>query len=178
MANSPQRVCLGVIGKPHGVRGLVRLRPFTAEPEAVASYGPLETEDGARRLTLMIVGHGSKGELVARIAGIADRTAAQALKGTRLFIPRDRLPPLDDAAEYYHADLIGLTAVMPDGTPFGTVQAVQNYGAGDLLEVGRPDGSTATLPFTEAVVPTVDLASGRIVVAPPTGLLDDGDADD
>ena len=158
------RVCLGVITGAHGVRGLVRIRPFTEAPEDVTAYGPLSDEQGARCFTLTVTGQ-SKGDLLARIEGIADRDRAQALKGTRLYVARDVLPALDEAQTYYHADLLGLTAEDREGRPLGRVMAVHNFGAGDILEL---DGAAARLvPFTRRAVPVVDLEGGRIVVDPP-----------
>lgn len=164
------RVCLGVITAPHGVRGWVRLKSFTAVPEAVAAYGPLEDEAGARRFVLTLKGMG-KGVLLAEIEGVADRTAAERLKGTRLYLPRAALPA-PGAEEYYHADLIGLAAVLADGTPLGRVAAIHGYGAGDSLEIARPAGPPVIVPFTRAAVPDIDIAAGRLVIAPPAGLLD------
>jgi 16S rRNA processing protein RimM len=165
------RVCVGAIAGPHGVRGLVRVKSFTADPGDVAAYGPVEDEAGRRRFTLEIVGQ-AKGVLIARVSGIADRDAAEALRGVRLYVPRAVLPPPGEE-EYYHADLIGLEAVFPDGSPFGRVRAVHDFGAGDSLEVMRGEGGgTVLVPFTRAAVPVVDIAAGRLVIDPPEGLLD------
>jgi 16S rRNA processing protein RimM len=155
------------------VRGEVRLKSFCAEPEAIAAYAPLTTEDGARSFTIRLTGQVKNG-LSARLGGVPNREAAEALRGTRLFAPRDRLPGLPDD-EYYHADLIGLLAVDTGGGTLGRVTAIHSHGAADLLELqaaGRAD--TVLLPFTIAVVPTVDLAAGRLVVDPPEGLFPDG----
>jgi 16S rRNA processing protein RimM len=159
------RVCIAQIGAAHGVRGEVRLKAFTADPLGVVSYGPLETEDG-RRIEIETV-RPAKDMLVARLKGVADRNAAEALTNLRLYVARERLPaPADD--EFYHADLIGLSAVTAEGAPFGTVKAVHNFGAGDLLEIEpAAGGTTVMLPFSEATVPTVDIAQGKIVVVPP-----------
>ena len=164
------------------MRGLVRVKPFTEDPEAVAAYGPVEDETGGRRFDLTITGR-VKGMLLARIAGIADRDAAEGLKGVRLYVARAKLPA-PDADSFYQTDLIGLRAETADGTPVGKVKAVQNYGAGDLLEIAPDRGASFFLPFTRAAVPVVDPAGGRVVVAPAPGLLpgaageDDGDMDD
>jgi 16S rRNA processing protein RimM len=161
-----QRVCVAQIGAPHGVRGEMKLRSFTAEPEAVADYGPLESEDGAARFEIEAM-RPAKDHFVVRLAGIGDRDAAARLTNLRLYVPRDRLPPTE-ADEFYHADLIGLAAVTADGVEVGTVVAIHNFGAGDLLELRRPGGNeTVMMPFTEATVPHVDIAGRRIVVAPP-----------
>ena len=172
-------VCVGAIAGSYGVRGEVRLKSFCADPEAIADYGPLVTEDGAQSYTVRLTGQ-IKGGFTARLGGVASKEAADALRGTRLFAPRDRLPSLPDD-EYYHADLIGLAVVDTGGAVLGTVAAVHNHGATDLLELRVPGLSdTVLLPFTLAAVPTVDLAAGRIVADPPAGLLpgDDDGSDD
>ena len=165
-----KRVCVGIIAGAHGVRGAVRVKSFTALPEDVARYGPLEDEGGERRLTLRLVGS-AKGVVIARLAGVADRDRAEALRGLRLYLPRAALPATADE-EYYHADLIGLEAALVDGTPVGQVRAVHDFGAGDTLEIARPKGQPAMVPFTRAIVPIVDLAAGRLVLDPPPGLID------
>jgi 16S rRNA processing protein RimM len=158
------RVVLAIITAPHGVKGMVRIKTFTAEPDALARYAPLETETG-ERIELDIVG-AQKGVLLARVKGIADRDQAERLKGARLYLPRAALPaPEED--EYYHADLLGLPAELGDGTPLGTVRAIHGYGAGDSLEIERETGAPLIVPFTRAAVPVVDLARRRVVVAPP-----------
>lgn len=172
MADPDARVCVGVVGAPHGVRGEVRVASHTANPLDLGAYGPLETEDG-RRLRLRRVRPG-KNVVIASFEGITDRDAAAALKNRRLYVARDRLPEPDED-EFYHADLIGLRAETADGAILGTVLAVQDFGGGDLLELKLAGSSrTAYLPFTRAVVPVVDVIGGRLVVDPPAGLLDDG----
>jgi 16S rRNA processing protein RimM len=156
---------VGVVVGAHGVRGAVRVKPFTAEPGAVAAYGPVEDEGGTRRFELRLIGEG-KGVVVAKLAGVDDRNAAEALKGLRLYVPRAALPPPEEE-EFYHADLLGLEAVTRDGDRLGTVRAVHEYGAGDSLEIALGDGGTLFVPFTKAAVPAVDLAGGRLVVDPP-----------
>jgi 16S rRNA processing protein RimM len=165
-----RRVCLGVITAAHGVKGVVRIKSFTADPSAIAGYGPLEDEEGARRFMLEVKS-ATKGVLRATVAGIEDRDAAERLKGTRLYLPRDKLPPPGED-EYYHADLIGLAVALSDGSPLGRVKAVYDYGAGDSLEVETATGRVIVVPFTRAAVPVVDVAGGRIVVEPPAGLLE------
>jgi 16S rRNA processing protein RimM len=161
----PDRICVAQVGGAHGIRGEVKLKSFTGDPMAVKDYGPLTSEDGAVSLTIEAV-RPAKGHLVARFHGIADRNAAERLTGLRLFVPRSRLPP-SAADEFYHADLIGLAAVTADGSAIGTVVAIHDFGAGDILELRPPaGGATIMLPFTEAFVPSVDIAAGRIVVAP------------
>jgi 16S rRNA processing protein RimM len=160
------RVCIAQIGAAHGVRGEVRLKAFTEDPLSVARYGPLETEDG-RRFEIEAARPTKDDMLVARLKGISDRDTAERLTNLRLYVARDRLPKPADG-EFYHADLIGLAATTADGAPFGTVKAVHNFGAGDLLEIEpAAGGATVMLPFTEATVPTIDIAGGRVVIAPP-----------
>jgi len=166
------RVCLGVVGAPHGVSGAVRIKSFTDEPEAVASYGTLEDESGAQRFTLRVIGS-AKGEgmVIATLSGVADRDRAEALRGLRLYAPRAPLPPVADD-EFYHADLVGLVAVLGDGTKLGTVIAAHDFGAGDVLEIARDAGQPVLVPFTRAAVPVVDLTARRVVIDPPDGLFD------
>jgi 16S rRNA processing protein RimM len=165
------RVCVGAIAGAFGVRGEVRLKSFCADPAAIAGYGPLETEDGARRFVVTLTGVVAGG-LSARLSGVGSREAAEALRGLRLFADRARLPDPGEE-EYYHADLIGLEVRDTGGAPIGRVKAVLNHGAGDLLEVAGPGlKAPVLLPFTRAVVPTVDLAAGVIVADPPEGLLE------
>jgi 16S rRNA processing protein RimM len=171
MAPRDQQVCVARIGAAHGVRGEVRLWPFTADPLAVTQYGPLQSEDG-RTFEIEAV-RPAKDFLVARIKNVSDRTAAERLCNIELFVPRDRLPALGEE-EFYHADLIGLAVENESGAVLGTIAAVHNFGAGDLLEL-RPamGGDTVMVPFTEATVPLIDLAYGRVVMVPPAGFFDD-----
>jgi 16S rRNA processing protein RimM len=159
------RVCLGQIGAPHGVRGEVRLRSFTSDPQAIAEYGPLETDDG-RTLHIETM-RPAKDHFVATLTGIRDRDAAERLVNVRLYVPRERLPDIDAADEFYHADLVGLSVFDPAGQKLGAVVAVHNFGAGDLLEVKfDAEGKTELIAFDEINVPTVDVSAGRIVISP------------
>lgn len=164
-------ICVGAIAGAFGVHGEVRLKSFTTDPEAITEYAPLSSEDGARTFDLQITRPVTNG-FAARLTGVRSKEEADALRGVRLFVPRDRLPALPDD-EFYHTDLIGLTVVDTGGAVLGSVKAVLNHGAADLLELQRPNGSaTVLLPFTQAIVPTVDLTAGRIVADPPEGLLE------
>ena len=166
---TPDMVLLGRIGAAHGIAGAVRVKPFTANPESLGGYGDLVAEDGR---TFQVKTLRPAGEmLVVEFAGVTDRKAAEALNGTELFVPRDRLPKIDDE-EFYHADLVGLDAVTRDGAQLGVVSAVQNYGAGDLIEIERGSGGTVLVPFTRDAVPEIDLKGRRVVIDPPPGLLD------
>jgi len=160
------RVCLGQFGAAHGVRGEIRLHSFTADPSAIASYGPLQSEDG--RVFEIEAMRPAKDHFVARVSGIADRNAAELLKNIKLYVPRERLPAPDEPDEFYHADLIGLAVVDREGQKLGTVVAVHNFGAGDLIEM-KPEGVSKTelLPFDEFHVPVVDIAAGKLVAVPP-----------
>ncbi|MEX2297712.1 MAG: ribosome maturation factor RimM [Dongiaceae bacterium] len=160
------RVLLGRIAGAHGVRGEVRLASFTEQPEAIAAYGPLSDKSGKRQFALVLKGRVRGDNLVAAIAGIEDRNAAEALAGTELYVDRAQLPAIDDEGAYYHVDLIGLSVEDRDGRALGRVMNVADYGAGPMLEI-RGEGSELLLPFTDAVVPIVDLAGGRLVVVPP-----------
>jgi 16S rRNA processing protein RimM len=161
-----ERICVAQIGGAHGIRGEVKLKSFTADPLAVKDYGALESEDGAASFEIEAL-RPAKGYLVARLRGVRDRNAAEQLTNLRLFVPRERLPP-PAADEFYHADLIGLAAVTAEGADVGSVVAVHNFGAGDVLELRPPaGGATIMLPFTDAFVPRIDIAGGRIVVKPP-----------
>jgi 16S rRNA processing protein RimM len=160
------RVLLGEITGVHGIRGDILVRAYTAAPEAIASYGLLTDQSGTKKFSLKIVRVTDKG-IVAKIDGIADRTAAEALRGTKLFVARDQLPE-PDAAEYYHTDLIGLKAVAENGSELGEIVSVQNFGAGDLLEL-KPlsDSATEFIPFEDQWVPRVDLDAGVVVINRP-----------
>lgn len=147
------------------MRGEVKIKSFTDNPRAIGRYGPVEDESGGRRFKLAVRGE-AKGLVIARLDGIVDRDQAEALKGLRLYVPRDKLPK-PRRGEWYVADLIGLAAVDTVGAPLGTVKSVQNFGAGDVIELEGTDGTTEFLPFTKAVVPEVDLEGGRVVIDPP-----------
>ncbi|HEV7372871.1 ribosome maturation factor RimM [Arenibaculum sp.] len=165
-----ERVCVGQITGAHGVRGLVKLKSFTGDPAAIGGYDPLTDGSGKRvfRVRLMSA---AKDHWIARIEGVDDRNVAEALSGTCLYVERSRLPePEED--EFYHADLIGLPAFLPDGTRFGEVVALHDFGAGDVMEVRMAAEGTAMVPFTRKAVPVVDPRGGRVIVDPPAGLLD------
>jgi 16S rRNA processing protein RimM len=165
------QICIARIGAAHGVRGAVKLWTFTEDPLAVKQYGPLTTKDGARQFEVATARE-AKGHLVATLTGIATREEAERLNGVELYIARDKLPATSED-EYYHADLIGLAAVTPANEPLGQVIAIHNFGAGDIIEIAPPQGATMLLPFTNAVVPSVDLKGGRVVVELPQEI--DGD---
>ena len=160
------RVCVGALAGAFGVRGEVRLKSFCADPEAIADYAPLWSEDGTRRFDVRLTGT-VPGGFSARLSGISTREQAEALKGLRLYADRNRLPPPGED-EYYHADLIGLAVLDTGGAVLGRVQAVYNHGASDILEVVGPGlKAPLLLPFTQMAVPTVDIAGGRIIADPP-----------
>ena len=162
-----RRVVLGVVVAPHGVRGAVRIKTFTARPQDIARYGPLEDENGSRRFELALQREG-QGMVEARLSGVEDRTQAEALRGQRLYLPRSALPE-PAAEEYYHADLIGLAAVDSDGRAVGRVQAIYDFGAGVLVEIARDGLPPLLVPFTRAHVPVVDLDGRRLVIEAASG---------
>jgi 16S rRNA processing protein RimM len=165
--DSGERVLLARITGVHGLKGEVKIATFTAEPEDVAAYGPLTSADGSITFEIASLRVAGGGAVVARLRGVADRNAAESLRGTELFVLRSMLPPAD-ADEYYHSDLIGLSAVSPAGEPLGEIVTVHNYGAGDLLEL-RVTNSRQTLliPFESAHVPKVDLEAKCITIIIP-----------
>ena len=175
-AAGDRRVCIGVISAVHGVKGAVVVKPFTQVPEDITAYGPVLVESGGDALVLEIAGQ-KKAGLIVRIAGIDDRNAAEALKGEKLYVPRSQLPEPEEES-WYISDLTGLEVVDVSGRMIGQVAAVQNYGAGDLLEIRLPQKgrSTVFLPFTRAVVPDVDMAKRRITIDPPEGWMDEKEA--
>ncbi|PPC87484.1 MAG: 16S rRNA processing protein RimM [Hyphomicrobium sp.] len=167
MNSTKQRlILLGQIASAHGIRGDVLVRTFTGSPADIASYGPLSDANGAKFYKLRVVRVTDKG-IVARIDGVTDRNSAEALRGQDLYVERAKLPPANDE-EFYHADLIGLTAITGDGSALGRIIAVQNFGAGDLIEIRKDDESTTELiPFTKTNVPIVDFENGRVTVVAP-----------
>jgi 16S rRNA processing protein RimM len=167
-----ERICVAQIGAAHGTRGEVRLKSFTADPMAVMDYGALETEDGTATFEIESL-RPAKSHWIAQLRGVRDRNAAERLANVKLFVPRDRLPAAE-TGEFYHADLIGLAVVTTDGRALGTVVAMHDFGAGDILEL-RQEGkrNTVMLPFTSATVPVVDITGGRIVIDPPEGVFED-----
>lgn len=165
------RVCVGAITGAFGIKGEVRLKSFCAEPESIASYGPLSSEDGTTTWNLQLA-RPAKSGLVGRLSGVTTKEEADALRGTTLHVARSRLPDLPED-EFYAADLVGLTVLDTEGSEIGRITAVLNHGAGDLLEIGRDDaGPGILLPLTRENVPTIDLADGRILIDPPDGLFD------
>lgn len=160
------RICVAQIGAAHGLKGDVRLWSYTEDPKAVARYGTLVTEDGTRQLEIVQL-RAEKDHFIAKLRGIDDRNAAEALRNVRLYVARERLPATEDADTFYHADLVGLAAADPDGNALGDVVAIHNYGAGDIVELRRADGTTHMYPFHRDVVPEIDIAGGRMTIVPP-----------
>jgi 16S rRNA processing protein RimM len=167
----PALVCVARIGAAHGVRGAVKLWTFTEDPFAVTRYGPLSTRDGARQFEVAQARE-AKDHLVATLKGVTTRNEAERLNGVELYVAREKLPATE-ADEYYHADLIGLAAVTATNDVLGKVVAIHNFGAGDIIEIAPPAGATILLPFSNAVVPTVDLAAGRVVIELPEEVVGD-----
>jgi len=170
------RICLGVIAGAHGLDGAVLIRSYTADPASIGSYGKLADADGKRTFKVKVRTVTAKG-VIAKLEGLNDRTAAEGMKGVELYIERSALPePEED--EVYVADLIGLRVDGKDGTQLGTVSRMDNYGAGDVMEVTLVSGGALLLPFTKAAVPVVDVAAGRVVVDPPVMVEAKGGQDD
>ncbi len=169
MSSPSSRICLGVIVGAKGLRGEVRIKSFTEEPNGIAAYGPVETDDG-RTFTVTIVGQ-AQGVVIARLKGVADRTAAEGLKGLKLYVDRKVLPAVGDGT-YYHADLVGLAVVLATGESLGVISAVHNFGAGDILEVDMPGRSSELVPFSEAAVAAVDVKGGKVVMNALPGLFE------
>ena len=165
------RVLLGVVAAPHGVRGLVRIKSFTDDPMKLAAYGPLSDEAGKKVYRVEALS-AARGAVLARIEGVADRTAAEALRGLRLYVERERLPQAGER-EWYEADLVGLAAVGKDGRDWGKVVAFHDFGAGSVMEVS----GGVIVPFNDESVPEIDVEGGKVVVVPPAGLLAGGAAE-
>ena len=172
MPSPEDRVLLGEIVGVHGVQGQVRVRTHTGDPLDIVAYGPLTAEPGGRKLVLKDLREAKGGVVIAKVPGVADRNAAEALKGLRLYVPRSALPAPEEE-EFYHADLEGLRAELAQGAVLGRVRRVVNYGGSDMLEIDREGGGSVLVPFTRAIVPLVDVLGGRVVVDPPEGLLAD-----
>lgn len=167
MADTSSRILMGTIGAAHGIKGEVRIASHTQDPEAIADYGPLDTNRPGLTITIEQA-RLQKTVLIARLKGIRDRNAAELLNGVELYVDRGRLPEIEDEDDFYHADLIGLDARLENGVSIGAVSAIYDHGAGDILEVRDPrSGDTFLYPFTRAVVPTIEISRGFLVIAPP-----------
>lgn len=176
MSKPQNPIQMAVIGAAHGIKGEVRVKSYTGDPLALDDYGPLYTEDG-RAFTILDI-RMQKDMAVVRFKGVNDRSAAEALTGTALFVDRDMLPEDLEDEEFYHADLIGLDAVDLEEAPIGKIMAVHNFGGGDILEIARTTRSTVLVPFTKAAVPSVDVLAGKVQVDPVSAGLVDTDNDD
>jgi 16S rRNA processing protein RimM len=171
---SEQQICLGVIIGARGITGEVRIKTYTGTPEDITAYGSLRDETGGRTFEIADV-RVIKGQASVRIEGINDRDAAEALKGIELYVSRADLPDTGDG-EYYHSDLIGLAVLGQEGEAVGTVKALYDFGAGDVLEIERPEASDVMLSFNEEMVTDVDIKAGRLVVDIPPELLESGNS--
>ena len=167
MIDNSNRILLGQIGAAHGIKGEVRIAAHTADPMAIGSYGPLHTDRPGLTITINKL-RVQKTVVVAQLKGIADRDAAELLNGVSLFVDREKLPEPDDEDDFYHADLLGLDARLESGVSIGTVSALPNFGAGDLIEIrDGQSGDTYLFPFTKAVVPHVHVAEGYLTIVVP-----------
>lgn len=166
--NNANLVTLAIITSVHGVRGEVKIKPYTEYPEDITAYGDITNEDGSRSFTITLTGNeNAKGQLIARIDGITDRNAAEKLRGTKLCVPRDRLPE-PDKSEFYIEDLIGVTAYLEDGAEYGEIKHVHNFGAGDLVEIAPVNGGKVEyFAFNDKTFPAIDMAERKITLAPP-----------
>ena len=174
-ADSSEKICVGVVTGARGIKGELRVKSFTADPDAIFAYGPVSDERGTQIFEGRVSGK-AKDHLLVFLKGVTDRNRADELKGTRLYVDRDALPaPEED--EFYHADLIGLAVELKDGGAYGNVRGVLDVGGGASLEIASPDG-IIMMPFTKQAVPAVDIANGKMIVDPPEGLLDDPDEED
>ncbi|MEM9626529.1 MAG: ribosome maturation factor RimM [Pseudomonadota bacterium] len=165
-------MCVAAIAAAHGIRGALRIKSFTEVPEDVAAYGPVFDQEGQRLFSLDVIGP-TKGGVIAKVEGIDDRDAAEALRGTKLFIPREALPEPNEEDEFYYSDLEGLHAFQSGGARVGTVKRVVNHGAGDLLEIIDDRGKLNLVPFDKASVPVIDIENGRLEVTPRPELVAD-----
>ena len=166
-------ICVGAVTGTRGVKGDVRIKSFTADPQDITSYGPLFDETGNVVYELKVTGQ-AKGQLIGRIAGTPNRTAAEKLKGLQFFVPRASLPTIDDD-EYYFSDLIGLNVEDTEGKALGTISSVENFGAGDILEIVGVINGGLMVPFNKITVPQVDIQNGIVVIDPPDGIFDPPD---
>lgn len=167
MSNS-KRLLMGIIGAAHGIKGELRITPYTQDPDSIAAYGPLETDRPGLTINIASL-RVQKNGIIARLKGVNDRNGAEALNGVSLFVDRSRLPETTDADDFYHADLLGLEARLDDGTVIGTVTAIPNYGAGDLIEIRNgQSGDSYLYPFTKAIVPNIHIEQGFVVIIAPS----------
>ncbi|WP_373235780.1 ribosome maturation factor RimM [Cohaesibacter celericrescens] len=167
------KICIAQIGAAHGIRGEVRIKLFSDDPASLTQYGPLQTADGSQRFKITSA-RASKTIYVCRIKGVSDRNDVEALNGTLLYVDRDQLPELEEE-EFYHSDLIGLEARLDTGDALGSIVAVHDFGAGELLDIAPKRGKGFYVPFTREAVPIIDLTGGFVTVVPPEGLLEDAD---
>ena len=167
MIDNSNRILLGQIGAAHGIKGEVRISAHTADPMAIGAYGPLHTDRPGLMITIAKL-RVQKTVVVAQLKGISDRDAAENLNGVSLFVDRDKLPEPEDEDDFYHADLLGLDARLESGVSIGTVSALPNFGAGDLIEIrDGQSGDTYLFPFTKAVVPHIHVAEGYLTIVVP-----------
>ena len=166
------RVLMGQIGAAHGIQGQVRIKSHTEDPLAIKNYSPLSTNRPGLEITIKKA-RLNKSVIVASISGIADRTAAEALNGVKLYVNRDQLPEMEDEDEFYQADLIGLEARYEDGNKYGTITAIQNHGAGDILEVRPVRGPSQLMPFTKRIIPSINIAEGYVTIIMPSDIVID-----
>jgi 16S rRNA processing protein RimM len=176
VVEGPDYVCVGAIAAAHGIRGEVKVKSFTANPQDVGAYGPVTTDRGQVLKLKVLREQGDA--VVVRIEGVADRNEAEALRGLKLFVSRDKLPAPDDEDEFYHADLLGLGVEDQAGVKLGRILSIQDFGAGDMLEIALEQGGSAYLAFTREAVPVVEVKAGRVIANPPEAWLEEPARDD
>ena len=159
------RLLMGVIAGAHGVHGEVRVKSFTAVPDDLINMGPFTDMSGSGKYLIKFTGR-SRGLLLGAVNSVRDRNSAEALRGTKLYVKRDVLPPVEED-EFYYADLVGLKVFLESNKFYGEVKSVQEYGAGDVLEIIRENGQTDLLPFTLEIFPKIEIKANRLVIAPP-----------
>jgi 16S rRNA processing protein RimM len=167
---------IGVIVGPHGIRGQFKVKPFTAAPQSLSTYGPVTTDNG-QQLSLRIMLVNAKGLAIVRAQGVDTRDAAKALRGTTLYIGRDSLPKPDDG-EFYHADLLGMMVRGQDSAQLGNLVAIHDFGAGEIAELATGNGATIMVPFGGDSLIAVDMVAKEICLLVPDGLLNDANAGD
>ncbi len=173
VVEGPDFVCVGAIAAAHGIRGEVKVKAFTADPLGVGAYGPVTTDRGQVLKLKVLREQGDA--VIARVDGVTDRNGAEALRGLKLYVSRASLPAPEDEDEFYHADLLNLAVEDQAGETLGRIASIQDFGAGDMIEIALAQGGSAYLAFTRDIVPTVDVKGGRVIVAPPAGWLDQGE---
>lgn len=168
-AGSSSYICVGVIVAPHGIKGEVKIHSYTEQAEDLTAYGPIYNQSGTKTFRVKIK-HVKGDAVIASLEGYPDRNSIETLRGMKLYIPREALPEPEEE-EFYHEDLLNMKVVLPDATSFGTVKAIYNFGAGDVMEIALASGKTELLPFTKAVFPVINFKEGFLEAHLPQELI-------